>query len=519
MQHPSGGDAATPRLDARLVPAALTSWAVTAAGIWWPIGSLVGSMCTAGGVFGVLLWCAAHRSPRTRAIGVGLVAVGVVGAGFGFAIALRANAVARHPVAAAFGTAAQVMVTPSESALSVGRGRLMFRATLQQLGNDQISGRVVVFAPARDFSPVMVGQPMRFRARIARPSRRDLTVAVVIAIGEPTLGHAGPVHRAAHAVRGAFAAAARQVLPADQAAMLPALVLGDTSTVNTTTSQEFRAAGLTHLTAVSGANVTIVCGAVLFTSRLIGPRAAVALAGAALVLFVIVVQPTASVLRAAVMGAIALVGLLSSRRRQAIPALAATVLVLMVVTPQLAVDVGLALSVVATAALVVIAPIWSRRLVAAGWPKPLSDAVCVACAAQLVTAPLIAGISGRVSLIGAAANLAVAALIAPITVLGSAAGALCLSWPTAAQLLIRFTGPELWWVLRIAHWAAGVPAASMPVPSGIPGVLLVGAAAVLTAVLWRRRWFRAGMAVAAAGLLAWSLSGLLVGAGGAVGRT
>jgi competence protein ComEC len=185
----------------------------------------------------------------------------------------------------------------------------------------------------------------------------------------------------------------------------------------------------------------------------------------------------------------------------------------------LAVDVGLALSVVATAALVVIAPIWSRRLVAAGWPKPLSDAVCVACAAQLVTAPLIAGISGRVSLVAAAANLAVAALIAPITVLGSAAGALCLVWPGGAQLLIRFTGPELWWVLRIAHWAAGVPAANVPVPSGFPGVLLVAATTVLAAVLWRWRWFRAGMAVAAAGLLAWSLSGLVVGAGGSVGNT
>jgi competence protein ComEC len=504
------------------VPAALTSWAVTAAGIMWPIGGLVGWVCAAGSVFGILLWRAGQQDKRMRAIGVGLVAVGVVGAGFGFAIALRANAVARHPVAAAFGKSAQVMVTPSESAQAVGSGRsgrLMFRATLHQLGDDQISGRVVVFAPARDFSPVMVGQPMRFHARIARPSRRDLTVAVVIAIGEPTLGPAGPVHRAAHAVRAAFADAARRVLPADQAAMLPGLVLGDTSTVSATTSQEFRVAGLTHLTAVSGANVTIVCGAVLFTSRLIGPRAAVTLAGAALALFVIVVQPTASVLRAAVMGAIALVGVLSSRRRQAIPALAATVVVLMVVTPQLAVDVGLALSVVATAALVVIAPIWSRRLVAAGWPKPLSDAVCVACAAQMVTAPLIAGISGRLSLVGAAANLAVAALIAPITVLGSAASAVCLFWPTAAQLLIRFTGPELWWVLRIAHWAAAVPAASMPVPSGMPGFLVVGVASVLTAVLWRRRWFRAGMAVAAAGLLAWSLSGLAVGAGGAVGRT
>jgi competence protein ComEC len=158
-------------------------------------------------------------------------------------------------------------------------------------------------------------------------------------------------------------------------------------------------------------------------------------------------------------------------------------------------------------------------LVAAGWPKPLADAVCVACAAQVVTAPLIAGISGRVSMVGAAANLAVAALIAPITVLGSAAGALCLFWPAGAQLLIRFTGPELWWVLRIAHWAAGVPAASVPVPSGLPGVLVVGVASILAAVLWRRRWFRAGMAVVAAGLIAWSVSGLLVGAGGSVGWT
>jgi competence protein ComEC len=519
VQQPPTADPAAARLDARLVPAAVTSWVVTAAGILWPIGHVVGSVCAAASISGALLWCAGHRGPRLRAIGIGLAAAGVVGAGFGFAIALRANAVVHHPITAAFGASAEVTVTPTESAVSVGHGRLMFRATLRRLGQGETSGRVVVFAPARDFSAMMVGQPVRFRARIVRPTRHDLTVAMVNAIGAPTMGRAGPVHRAAYAVRAGFAATARQVLPADQAAMLPGLVLGDTSGVTPVTSQEFRTAGLTHLTAVSGANVTIVCAAVLFSSRLIGPRAAVGLAGMALVLFVIVVQPTASVLRAAVMGAIALMGVLSSRRRQAIPALSATVLLLMVVAPQLAVDVGLALSVVATAALVIIAPIWSRRLVAAGWPKPLADAICVACAAQLVTAPLIAGISGRVSLVSAAANLAVEVLIAPITVLGSAASVLCLFWPAGAQLLIRFTGPELWWLLRIAHWAASVPAASVPVPSGLSGVLAVGAAGLLAVLLWRWRWFRAGMAVAACALLAWSLSGLLLGAGGSVGPT
>ncbi len=519
MAQPSTTDPTAARLDARLVPAALTSWIVTAAGIVWPIGTVVGSVCLLASACGALLRRFGPQRPRIHAIGVGLIAAGAVGAGFGFAIALRANAVAHHPATAAFGTTVEVAVTPAESAVPVGHGRLLFRARLRQLGRDETSGRVVVFAPAHDFGAVMVGQPMRFRARITAPTRRDLSVAVITAIGAPTMGRAGPLNRAAYAVRAGFADAARRVLPADQAAMLPALVLGDMSTVTPVTGQEFRTAGLTHLTAVSGANVTIVCGAVLFSSRLIGPRAAVGLAGVALALFVVVVQPSASVLRAAVMGAIALVGVLSSRRRQAIPALAATVLLLMVVAPQLAVDIGLALSVVATAALVIIAPIWSRRLVATGWPKTLADAVCVACAAQLVTAPLIAGISGRLSVVSAAANLAVAALIAPITVLGSAAAAACLFWPSGAQLMIRFTGPELWWLLRIAHWAASVPGASVPVPSGLAGVVVVGAGGLLAVLLWRWRWFRAGMALSACALLAWSLSALLAGPGGSVGRT
>ena len=90
--------------------------------------------------------------------------------------------------------------------------------------------------------------------------------------------------------------------------MLPALVLGDTSAVTAQTTAEFRTSGLTHLTAVSGANVTIVCGAVLLTAAMVGPRLAVGLAGLALVAFVIVVQPSASVMRAAVMGAITLLG-------------------------------------------------------------------------------------------------------------------------------------------------------------------------------------------------------------------
>ena len=129
-------------VDVRLVPAALTGWLVTAAGIVWPVGaalaSLSGLVTAISG--GLLLRLRTRPAQQTRlpAIAVALLAVGVIGTGYGLAVALRANAVRHHPITAAYGRAARVLVTPSESALPVGSSRLLFRATLHRLGADEI---------------------------------------------------------------------------------------------------------------------------------------------------------------------------------------------------------------------------------------------------------------------------------------------------------------------------------------------------------------------------------------------
>lgn len=482
-------------LDLRVVPAALTSWAVTAAGILWSIVGVV-AVLSAGvaAATAAARWTNRPLRPRDspRMTAAGAAAIAMVGAGFAVAVLLRVEQLRHHPLVDGYGTVTAVIVTPTETPRPLGSGRLMFRGSLQAADRHEMSGRVVVFASVAGFTELTAGQPVAFNARISRPTRRDLTIAVLSATGKPTLGEAASMQRAGQKVRSAFTAVARDSLPADQAAILPALVLGDTSAVASDTTSQFRASGLTHLTAVSGANVTIVCGAVLLTAGLVGPRVAVALAAVALVAFVIVVQPSASVLRAAVMAAITLLALVTHRRRQAIPALSATVIALMIAAPELAVDVGFALSVSATGALIVIAPAWSRRLVTRGWPKPLADAASVAAAAQLVTAPLIAAISGAFSVVAVVANLAVAAVIAPITVIGSAAAVLSVWWPAGAGALIRFTGPELWWLLNVARWAAGIPGASVPVPEGLLGALIVVAFGVTAIVVsrWWRRWRR-----------------------------
>ncbi|UXA16407.1 ComEC/Rec2 family competence protein [Mycobacterium sp. SMC-4] len=473
-------------MDLRLVPAALTSWIVTAAGITWAGTGAWGAVAAAPAATAVTGWWAVrHRTPPDRGRWLSsVVAVAVVGGGFAIAVTLRDDAARHHPIAADTGSSVSVVVAPSETPRVLTGGRTMFRGVLHRLDGVPSSGRVLVFASGADYGHLQPGQPAAFRAVVSAPKRRDLTVAVLAAKGRPAPGDAAPVMQVAHAVRTAFTDSARSVLPADQAAMLPALVLGDTSTVSAATTAQFRAAGLTHLTAVSGANVTIVCGAVLLSAAVLGPRAAVGLAAVSLLGFVIVVQPSASVLRAAVMGAITLLAVLSHRRRQALPALAATVIVLMVGAPELAVDVGFALSASATAALVLIAPVWTRRLTDRGWPQPLAAAVSVALAAQLVTAPLVAGISGSVSLVAVLANLAAAPVIPPITVLGTAAAAMCPLWPAGAELLIRFTGPEVWWLLAVARWSSALPAASVPVPSGVAGVVCVATTAAIAAAGW-----------------------------------
>lgn len=504
------GDAA--RIDLRLVPAALTAWTVTAAGILAGTVPSAGAALVATAVTAAIGWWGRRGDGERSPFWPGVVAVAVVGVAFGASVGLRVHDLERHPATARYGGTSSVVVTASETPRVITGGRVVFRGTLDAFDGQPSSGRVVVFAPVTGYGDLTAGRPAAFRAGVGAPTRPDLSVALLTATGEPRLGDAPRWQQAAAAVRADFAEQARAVLPADQAAMLPALVLGDTSAVDAVTVREFRTAGLTHLTAVSGANVTIVCGAVLLAAVLLGPRAAAAAAAVALVGFVAVVQPTASVLRAAIMGGITLLAVVSHRRRQAVPALAAAVLVSMVVAPQLAVDVGFVLSVAATAALVVIAPVWTQRLVDRGWPRPLAAGVAIALAAQLVTAPVVAGVSGAVSLVAVIANLAVAPVIPPITVFGTAAAAVTQLWPAAGRLLIRFTGPELWWLLHTAQWSAAVPGAGVPVPSGPAGVALVGATTLAGVLLWRWRVGRVTVVVLLLCAAAWA-----AGRGGAVG--
>lgn len=315
------------------------------------------------------------------------------------------------------------------------------------------------------------------RARRAAGALAELHLAEVRA-GEP---------RGAHALAARYRGALEEALRGGgrAGALLLGLTIGDTAHLGRATVELFRAAGLSHLLAVSGSNLAVVVGAVMLA---LARRALVTRLGAAaavLVLYVLVVGPEPSVLRAAGMAAIALGALALGRSAEPLQALALSLLVVLAARPGLLASAGLQLSAAATAGIVLLAGPLARRL---GWlPRPVALAAGVTLGAQLAVAPVLVWTFGELSLAAPLANLAAVPAVAPATVLGLAAGLAGLVWAPLGRLLAAAARPFAAHVVGVAELAGGQPWAVLALPRGAGPWLLVGLLAAAALARGARR--------------------------------
>lgn len=253
---------------------------------------------------------------------------------------------------------------------------------------------------------------------------------------------------------------------------------------------------------MSGSNCAIVLLAALGLARRLGlgVRAAPVSAGLALLGFVVLARPSPSVLRAGVMGLVAVLALATGSRRAGVPALSAAVLVLVLVWPALASEPGFALSVTATAGLLVLAPGWRDGL-ARRMPRRIAEMLVVPAAAQVACAPLVAGIAGQVSLVAIPANLVAVPAVPPATVLGVLAAASAPLIPPLASVCGALAYLPTAWLVRVAHTGAALPNAAVGWPSGAAGGLLLGALTLAALLLLPWRPLRLVAAVVAPALM------------------
>lgn len=309
--------------------------------------------------------------------------------------------------------------------------------------------------------------------------------------GVRVVGEPGWLATWAHAMRTGLIAALDGTSE-DGSALVAGLAVGDESLQSHELDDAMRATGLSHLTAVSGGNVAIVVVVVVGAATALGLSLASRVIASliALALFVVLVGPQPSVLRAAVMGAVVLVGLLVGGRRAGPSVLAASVLVLVIISPPLALSWAFALSVGATAGLILLAP-WLRAAFdrwppTHRWPVGVRDALAVTAAAQLATLPVLLLMGASVGLVALPANLLAMPAVPAVTVLGLGAAIVAPVLPAVAHLLAVVASWPAAWIALVAEVGSGLPLTSLPLPEGSGGVLLlvvVGLAAWLL-----RRW-------------------------------
>ncbi|XUL88072.1 ComEC/Rec2 family competence protein [Streptomyces galilaeus] len=289
-------------------------------------------------------------------------------------------------------------------------------------------------------------------------------------------------------------------LPADARALLPGLVVGDTARITPELDEAFKETDLAHTLAVSGSNLTILLALLIgppglaqrVERRGLAPRLgislrATALLGGVLTLgFVVVCRPDPSVLRAAACGAVALLALATGRRRSLIPALATAVLLLVLYDPWLARSYGFLLSVLATGALLTLAPRWCETLRRHRVPPRLAEALAAAAAAQALCAPVVAVLSARVSLVAVPCNLLAELAVAPATVLGFAALATAPVLMPVAKVLAWGASWPAGWIADVARTGAALPGGGVDWPGSWTGALLLAVAVAVLVLVGRR---------------------------------
>ncbi len=267
-------------------------------------------------------------------------------------------------------------------------------------------------------------------------------------------------------------------LDSDSAALVNALLSGDTSEIDGDTRRAFMDLGVAHLLAVSGLNISLTAGAAWLLCRKLRLPMPVSLAASFLVMaaYVLFAGPTPSVLRAAAMWLVGMGALVTARRYDPLSSLGAAAILILVVNPLDLYDAGFQLSFAATVAMFLWLAPMMRRVPERKWMKRFTGAVAVTVCVTIVALPVIVGYFNSVSLLSPFANL----VLVPTSFVMQLGGMALLAvspFAPAAELLGRildgYTGFYLQNVKILSWSAATLPVASPPVWLAVTFVVLV----------------------------------------------
>jgi len=376
---------------------------------------------------------------------------------------------------------AQVMTDPN----TTSNGNYSFTARLLafETRDEHFALRVPVRIISKSWIEVLPGQMISSHGTVL--STQESRVAALLIVDD-TLEAITPASTWAQALGTIRTGLRIHSGLGDAGALIPGMVLGDTSKQTPEFKNQMKRAGLTHLVAVSGANFAIVSSFVLWCMQFLIRRNnyRILATAAALLCFIALVRPSPSVLRAAAMAAVLLSAQMTKRTTDSLPALGFAIAAVVIGDPWQSRDAGFALSVLATAGLLLLAPIIQARLPA---HQKLAGALAPPIAAMVFCSPILVALSGYLSPISIIANLLAAPFVAPITIVGFIAALVSPIAPFLTTGLLFVIRIPAGLIAAIARWGSDFPV--LTIHNGVMGFVIV---ILLVGIIWlfKKNWKR-----------------------------
>jgi competence protein ComEC len=347
-------------------------------------------------------------------------------------------------------------------------------------GDLKVHGLILVRASSNQIFEY--GERIRLRGKLKTPpenedfSYRDylarqhihsyMTIAEVTVL--PDKG-GNPIVAALYKVKDKSLANIYRMFPDPESSLLAGILLGVDTGLTEELQQAFKNTGTAHIIAISGFNISIIAGIFFaFFSRFLGDRRGAIVAILGIALYTFIVGADAAVVRAAIMGSLALFARQVGRRQTALNTLLAVAMVMCLWNPLYIWDVGFQLSFFATLGLILYATPFSEfanRIITKYVPAStgekaaelFSEFVLLTLAAQLTTIPIMAYQFGRISLVSFIANPFILPPQPAVMIIGGLAVLLSLVWLPLGQIVAWVAYPFVVYTIRMVELFDRVP--------------------------------------------------------------
>jgi competence protein ComEC len=287
--------------------------------------------------------------------------------------------------------------------------------------------------------------------------------------------------------KNTFVERINKVIKEPESSLLAGLLLGAKNSLGEDLQTDFRRAGVSHIIALSGYNITIVAESIILVFSFLPNFFSLSFGVLGIIFFAIMTGGSATVVRASIMALLVLLAKSTSRKYEIVRALLLAGIFMLIQNPKILVfDISFQLSFLATIALIFVSPLLEKKTIFITKKYHLRELIVATVSTQIFVLPFLFYKIGLLSVFALFTNILILPVIPLIMFLGFLTGVFCFTLPILAIPIAFVCSLLLAYVLKVIYFFSHLPFSSITIKS-FPVTLMVIIYGIILVVIYRSK--------------------------------